>query len=141
MLDRERALAMQNTYKRHQCNISQKILLKSVEMLRLNVVQMAHAELTSTIYRSTLQPNQEGAATWSKVTSGKTQWQRMKGVYPWHTQSNNVWKWTQNTCKGTPERIERVHYKPCTADRGLQGFPYDLYNLYDYTASHSAVKE
>lgn len=65
----ECALAMQNEYKRRQCNINQ-ITDYSVEMLRLNVVQMAHAELISSIYRSILQPTEMEAqsvkaATWS----------------------------------------------------------------------------
>lgn len=72
-------------------------------MLRLNVVQMAHAELTSTIYRSILQPSQKGTqsvATRSKVTSG--------------THVSKVQKWTKSTCKGTPERIVK-RTEVCTA--------------------------
>lgn len=79
-------------------------------MLTLNVVQMAHAELTSTICRSELQPSQKGvqSTTVTKVTSEKN----MVGVFGHSTIVQEyilkVYKWTESTCKETLGRINKV---------------------------------
>lgn len=47
----EHAPVIQSKDKRHRCIIQKRKSSVSVEMLRPNVVQMAHAELTGTTYR------------------------------------------------------------------------------------------
>lgn len=74
---------------------------------------MAHAELTRTIYRSTLQPSQKGTqsvkvAIWSKVTSGKTQWWGIKDVQPFHTQAMNMFQRFRNGLPHAKRHLREV---------------------------------